>query len=499
MAGGEDDEASAVNRPGGVKALLKQLNNKFGDSHVKLPDGTVPTPAKKPFTPKVPNRVNREHEQQAPQVQTGGLQPDGSETSPPKGVRAMLQKEVKSSFVKLPDGSTLERAPPPVKVHKPFSAPEQRSSDDDYDPAPVPPDLNLQETEYETDTWEHDDEYESSSAAPPQLLHGMAPQHQRMYRGPHEPERALPQQSPAASGMGGPGSQFSPTVMSDYPVAKENQGVFSMRQASPPALSDYPQTARPAQHGQPYDSGMRKGSRHAGRGQVPGDQGPPQGNRGPGAPSSARLPDRGRQSEANASVDRRFANAERQPQGPPPGRSMVSHHQQQRQSPPQQHKQKEQLGPEDVYNHVNYHNGVPTRERIKREEPLNRDAKSRERDSKKEREVAREREPVFRERERVREREVPSREAAGREPTQRAAMNREGGTGREPMTRDPGIGRDPNAPARGVHGRDGLVRDGPPSQPPAPPALLAGQGPKPPSNGRSGYSAGEARSCYHDI
>jgi uncharacterized protein YqfB (UPF0267 family) len=36
-----DDEASAVNRPGGVKAMLTQLNNKYSDSHVKLPDGTV--------------------------------------------------------------------------------------------------------------------------------------------------------------------------------------------------------------------------------------------------------------------------------------------------------------------------------------------------------------------------------------------------------------------------------------------------------------------------
>ena len=264
-----------------------------------------------------------------------------------------------------------------------------------------------------------------------------------------------------------------------------------MRQASPPALSDYPQTARTAQ---PYDPGMRKGSRHAGRGQLPGDHGPPQGNRGSGAPASARLPDRGRQSDANASVDRRFAAAERQPQGPP-GRSMVGH---QQQSPPQQHKQREQLGPEDVYNHVTYQNGVPKRERIKREEqPMKRDAKSREREAVKEREVAREREPVFRERERMRE--GPSREPVGREPTQWATMNREGGTGREPMTRDPGIGRDPQTPARGVQGRDGLGRDaiGPPSQPPAPPALLAGQGPKPPSNGRNGYSAGKTQFCHH--
>jgi hypothetical protein len=46
-AAGDDDEASAVNWPGGIKAMLKQINNKYSDSHVKLPDGTVPTPAKK--------------------------------------------------------------------------------------------------------------------------------------------------------------------------------------------------------------------------------------------------------------------------------------------------------------------------------------------------------------------------------------------------------------------------------------------------------------------
>jgi hypothetical protein len=35
------DMSTAVNRPGGVKALLQQLNTKFVDSHVKLPDGTT--------------------------------------------------------------------------------------------------------------------------------------------------------------------------------------------------------------------------------------------------------------------------------------------------------------------------------------------------------------------------------------------------------------------------------------------------------------------------
>jgi hypothetical protein len=452
MAGGDDDEASAVNRPGGVKALLKQLNNKFGDSHVKLPDGTVPTPAKKPFTPKAPNRVNRDYGL-APQANLQ-IGPGGDDASPPKGVRAMLQKEVKSSFVKLPDGSTPKHAPP-VKTEKPLPAAPERSSDDDYEPAQVPADLNLQETEYDTGTWEPDDEYERNSAAPPQLLHPAGPQ-QRMHPA-REPEHALPQSSPAASNTWDYAHQHSPPVMSDYPAAKENQGVRSLRRASPPVLSDYAQPERREPQEQPRDYTMRKGSRPAGRGGQPtSSHGPPQGHRGPTAPP-ARTQDIGR----------------------PPGRNMMGH----RQSPPQQRKPREQLGPEDVYNHVAYHNEPArvTRERITREESSRREARSRERDAIRERELVREREPVMKERERMREREAPGRETGSKEHTQRTTSNREG-TGREPMARDPGMGRDALGPGREVQGRDAMGREV--IAPPAPPALL---GQKPVAQGRSGF------------
>jgi len=169
---GDDDEASAVNRPGGVKALLQQLNNKFSDSHVKLPDGTVPTPAKKNTFVKRSDLPAREIGQPAASQQQGSA--EGGDASPPKGVRAMLQREVKSSFVKLPDGSTIKNVPPPAT--KKAAAPAPAAVDDDYEPAPLHlpnlqedaaaplhlPDLNLQE---------HVDEYEKGSRSAPQLLH----------------------------------------------------------------------------------------------------------------------------------------------------------------------------------------------------------------------------------------------------------------------------------------------------------------------------------------
>ena len=41
--GGGGGGDSAVQKPGGVKAMLAQLNSKYSDSHVQLPDGTIPT------------------------------------------------------------------------------------------------------------------------------------------------------------------------------------------------------------------------------------------------------------------------------------------------------------------------------------------------------------------------------------------------------------------------------------------------------------------------
>ncbi len=461
---GDDEEASAVNRPGGVKALLKQLNNKYSDSHVKLPDGTVPTPAKKTFVKQAaPGRPIRDEQPALRQLQVDSA--DGGDASPPKGVRAMLQKEVKSSFVKLPDGSTLKNVPPPVTKKVEEAAPAPAEVDDDYEQAPPhPPDLNLQvEAEY-------DDEYEKGSRAPPQLLHPTAPplQYQRPDATSQPAPRAqphnrdAPQQPPRRAPGGHPLDGYadqstprqppSPPILSDYPVQSDSGG--RKRGQSPPVLSDYPQSSRslPREH-LPRESPpeiVRNGGRPATR------NAPPQGHHG----SSSH---HGSGYMAGAPGGRHEDNERRGPAGGrgAGGQGMGGHPQPRHAAP---HRQREQMRPEDVYNPRTYQNGVHLgngREPGAREpgrEPTRREGKSREKESNRERDVGRDREPM------VREREPLAREPRGREP--REPMARESrsrdGIGREPLSRDP-IGRD----GMGHH-----------VLPPAPPALLPGQAPK---------------------
>jgi hypothetical protein len=474
---GDDDEASAVNRPGGVKALLKQLNNKFSDSHVKLPDGTVPTPAKKTFVKPAPAR--QIGQPAASQQQDSA---EGGDASPPKGVRAMLQREVKSSFVKLPDGSTIKHVPPPAT--KKAAAPAPAAVDDDYEPAPLhPQDLNLQEDAaaplhlQDLNLQEYVDEYEKGGRAAPQLLHS-AP-HQLQYQQPPKAE-AFPRSTPR---------QPSPPILSDYP-AQADQGSKGRRTRgqSPPVLSDYPQPSRsvprehplqpsrslprehppreypPREHTPPEM--LRSGARSFRDGATRGA--PPQGHHGSpphnssgymaGPPSVGRHQDDERRGPAGG----RGGGGAGQNMGGTP---------QPRHAPP--NRQREQMRPEDVYNARTYQNGVHlgnARETVAREpvrEPTRREAKSRERDTNRERDVGnrehmpREQEPFARE----------PRARESREPMARESRSREERSARELISRDP-IGRD------GV-GHHVL--------PPAPPALLPGQMAKP--NARPGGAA----------
>jgi len=467
---GDDDEASAVNRPGGVKALLQQLNNKFSDSHVKLPDGTVPTPAKKNTFVKRSDLPAREIGQPAASQQQGSA--EGGDASPPKGVRAMLQREVKSSFVKLPDGSTIKNVPPPAT--KKAAAPAPAAVDDDYEPAPLHlpnlqedaaaplhlPDLNLQE---------HVDEYEKGSRSAPQLLHSA----------PTPNAKAFPRSTPR---------QPSPPILSDYP-AQPDQGSTGRRtrEQSPPVLSDYPQPSRSVPREQPLQPSrslqreyppreqtppemLRSGARSfrdgANRGAAPqGHHGGPQHNSSGYIAGPPGVVGRHQDDERRGPAAGRGGGGAGQNMGGPP---------QPRHAPP--NRQREQMRPEDVYNARTYQNGVSLgtgRDTVAREpvrEPTRREAKSREKDTNRERDVGnrehmpREQEPFARE-QRARE---------SREPMARESRSREERSARELIS----ISRDPI-------GRDGVGHH---VLPPAPPALLHGQMAKP-QNARPGGAA----------
>ncbi len=111
------NDPATVRSTGGVKALLKQLNSKYSDSHVQLPDGTVP--GGKPVS------LVRS------KTKPGGLGgSNGNENSLPKsgdggggasGVKARLAEinsKHKNSFVRLPDGTVPAK---PVELLRPRS------------------------------------------------------------------------------------------------------------------------------------------------------------------------------------------------------------------------------------------------------------------------------------------------------------------------------------------------------------------------------------------
>jgi len=123
------DDSTAVNRPGGVKALLQQLNTKHSDSHVKLPDGTTleaSQPGRKFATPKKPAKW---------EVGGGGGSPaqspadngaaKGGGGGGASGVKARLAEiaaQYSSSHVQLPDGSTPSGKRPAANKEKPRDA-----------------------------------------------------------------------------------------------------------------------------------------------------------------------------------------------------------------------------------------------------------------------------------------------------------------------------------------------------------------------------------------
>lgn len=111
---------SVVSGAGGVKALLKSLNSKYADSHVKLPDGTVPT-----GKPAIPAGNQRSRSGRALGSSGGGgldatrLQEDASPATEgggrggASGVKARLAEinsKHKNSFVRLPDGTVPQKA-----------------------------------------------------------------------------------------------------------------------------------------------------------------------------------------------------------------------------------------------------------------------------------------------------------------------------------------------------------------------------------------------------
>lgn len=126
------DESTAVNRPGGVKALLQQLNTKHSDSHVQLPDGTTlesSQPGRKFVTPRKPARweVGGGGGSTAPSPAEHGAARGGGGGGA-SGVKARLAEisaKYSSSHVQLPDGSVLSAKRPPANEEKPREASTQ--------------------------------------------------------------------------------------------------------------------------------------------------------------------------------------------------------------------------------------------------------------------------------------------------------------------------------------------------------------------------------------
>lgn len=128
--GATPDMSTAVNRPGGVKALLQQLNHKYTDSHVKLPDGTnlEASSGRKFATPKKPARWEVGGGGSPAQPADDGAARGGSGGGA-SGVKARLaeinSKYTAGSHVQLPDGSVLSAKRPASNEEKPSEASTQ--------------------------------------------------------------------------------------------------------------------------------------------------------------------------------------------------------------------------------------------------------------------------------------------------------------------------------------------------------------------------------------
>ena len=105
-----EHEEAGPGQAGGVKAMLSRIKEKFRDSHVQLPDGTVPkgklninkrTAQPKETAPTIPAEAERVRSEAAPQ----GV----------KAKLAELNSKFSGSFVQLPDGT----------VPKSFSTPKK--------------------------------------------------------------------------------------------------------------------------------------------------------------------------------------------------------------------------------------------------------------------------------------------------------------------------------------------------------------------------------------
>lgn len=155
------EEGGSVKASGGVKAMLAQLNSKYSDSHVQLPDGTVPT-----------TRVNigggKKKGYESGGTQKGQGSPDGGDAGGggagegEGGVKARLAAIAathKDSFVRLPDGTVPPKKKweaPKQPAHNNYNsggearggAPvleqEESSANTDYATPSAPADLGLQ-------------------------------------------------------------------------------------------------------------------------------------------------------------------------------------------------------------------------------------------------------------------------------------------------------------------------------------------------------------------
>jgi hypothetical protein len=121
--GGSIETTGTVRSTGGVKALLKQLNSKYSDSHVQLPDGTVPGGKPVPLVrskSKFSNQGTNGNENSVPKPAVDGA---GGSASGVKARLAEINSKHKNSFVRLPDG-TVPAKPVELRVRKESGAEE---------------------------------------------------------------------------------------------------------------------------------------------------------------------------------------------------------------------------------------------------------------------------------------------------------------------------------------------------------------------------------------
>mmetsp|Transcript_187 Transcript_187/g.513 ORF Transcript_187/g.513 Transcript_187/m.513 type:complete len:397 (+) Transcript_187:113-1303(+) len=223
-----------VSGAGGVKALLKNLNTKYADSHVQLPDGTVPTGKPKIATPQRKKPLPRRDDDPPPDGGAGGAGGDGGELSGVRARLAEINSKHKNSFVRLPDGTVPKK--PAFQVQKKEEAPVLEQEDS-----------NVSASGYEG--------YENQTGSPAQPLQQFgAPAAQPQYAG--QPQTANNTGSSQLSGA-------STAMYSDYAAIQQ--------QHQAQGYPDYPaaayQQAQPQpqqqQQQQPYQPAQPSAYGHA--------------------------------------------------------------------------------------------------------------------------------------------------------------------------------------------------------------------------------------------